>query len=407
MHLINTKTLALEQFFGTQIPEYAILSHTWGDEEVTFQAWQDGSYRDPLFSSKYTKGRQKIENACSKTRQMSLRYLWVDTNCINKESSAEISEAINSMFAWYRRSAVCFVYLEDLGQDESHLEKLEKCRWFTRGWTLQELLAPSEMRFFNAGWVQFGTKASLGGLLSKITPIDEKYLDNPDTMRQASISQRMSWVATRSTTRAEDLAYCLLGIFDVNMPMLYGEGDRAFIRLQEEIIRHSSDHTIFCWYWPPTRETTSQPWIGCLAPHPMAFRDSGSFRPIGKLHKDSLSVPSDFQLTNAGLRITLPIWRACADGLGLAMLNAHDEKDESTRLCIWLHESKNGTHSRLLNRIFRAPVAWAFALGARVREAVAFLAHQRDMAHITFAGDSKIIYVSNIPEFVLPVANFY
>ncbi|KAK0730325.1 heterokaryon incompatibility protein-domain-containing protein [Lasiosphaeris hirsuta] len=159
-----------------------------------------------------------------------LEYVWIDTICINKSSSAELSEAINSMFAWYQQAKLCYAYLSDVSSDcNTTTDALSKpdsdfcqSKWFTRGWTLQELLAPSTVRQTRIHVLR--RQASPGSL---------------------SIAARMTWAANRQTTRKEDMAYCLMGIFDVKMTMLYGEGDRAFTRLQEEIIRTSDNESIF------------------------------------------------------------------------------------------------------------------------------------------------------------------
>ncbi|KAH0422185.1 hypothetical protein CcaCcLH18_12966 [Colletotrichum camelliae] len=148
MWLINVQTLDLEEFFGSDIPDYAILSHTWSYGEVTFQDWADRS----LASQK--PGYRKIIDACAQARFAEFNFLWVDTNCINKTSSAELTEAINSMFSWYLRSGVCFAYLSDIPTfgEYSDAEEISRSRWFTRGWTLQELLAPREVLFYAADW---------------------------------------------------------------------------------------------------------------------------------------------------------------------------------------------------------------------------------------------------------------
>ncbi|KAE9362855.1 hypothetical protein N431DRAFT_499203 [Stipitochalara longipes BDJ] len=250
MWLINTESLELENFIGDDIPGYAILSHTWGDEEVTFQDWQDPEKRSQKA------GFAKIDSACAQAQADSLNYIWVDTNCINKFSSAELSEAINSMFAWYKNSYTCYV-------------------WFTRGWTLQELLAPRSIRFFTKEWKPISMELEryhsihsrlpehdmhpkglkrdnrqepLLRLLSDITGIRLDVLSYPENAVSCSNAEKMSWIADRETTREEDIAYCLLGIFDINMPLLYGEGSKAFRRLQEEIIKQSTDHSLFAWH---------------------------------------------------------------------------------------------------------------------------------------------------------------
>lgn len=248
MRLINVHTGELEEFFGrADVPPYAILSHTWGEGEVSYQDWQSQGVRASRA------GSAKIERACEQSRRDGLRYLWVDTNCIDKTSSAELSEAINSMFRWYTDSAVCYAYLADV-EDPDDPQEFVRSRWFTRGWTLQELLAPEDVRFFSRDWQPMGTKLDRSGLISHITAISEAFLVGRSLL-QASVAERMSWAAYRNTSRQEDIAYCLLGLFSIQMPILYGERDGAFLRLQEEILKTSSDRKLlahllaFCWAW--------------------------------------------------------------------------------------------------------------------------------------------------------------
>ncbi|KAL7903747.1 heterokaryon incompatibility domain-containing protein [Trichoderma velutinum] len=218
MRLINVKTMEVEEFWEEEIPDYAILSHTWGERkaEVSFQDWKD------LQTASQKQGYKKIVRACEQAAQDGNEYVWVDTNCIDKNSSTELSEAINSMFAWYRKSTRCNVFLEDfLWKDGTRdlATKLSICRWFTRGWTLQEFLAPKEAIFLDQNWVKFGTRTSLAKQICSFTPIGDEFLiDRP--IELASIAERMSWLSTRKTKRVEDMAYCMLGIFDINMPLL-------------------------------------------------------------------------------------------------------------------------------------------------------------------------------------------
>jgi hypothetical protein len=194
----------------------------------------------------------KIQGKCEKARSLGFEYAWVDTCCIDKSSSAELSEAINSMFQWYRRADVCLVYLSDLSPNSDIDDCMPRCRWFTRGWCLQELIAPKDVRFYNNSWQHIGHKSTtrLKGLISRITKIDQAVLSDATLLPTLSVARRMSWSSQRVTTRPEDIAYCLLGIFEINMPMLYGEGEKAFLRLQEEIIKRSNDLSIFAWGHP-------------------------------------------------------------------------------------------------------------------------------------------------------------
>ncbi|KAK4446587.1 HET-domain-containing protein [Podospora aff. communis PSN243] len=247
MRLINTETLQLQEFYGT-IPIYAILSHTWGDEEPSLE-----DFRDPAGSSA---GHKKIHAACRQACADGLEYLWVDTCCIMKSSSAELSEAINSMFRWYKEAKVCYVYLVDFECQQGPPidpfgpeSDISKCRWFTRGWTLQELIAPRDVRFYDKAWRFIGRKSDSMIKISNITGIDPVVLadSSRDNLDNCPVARRMSWAARRQTTRPEDMAYCLMGLFDVNMPMLYGEGEKAFLRLQEEVIKRSNDLSMFAW----------------------------------------------------------------------------------------------------------------------------------------------------------------
>ncbi len=171
--------------------------------------------------------------------------------CIDKRSSAELSEAINSMFRYYQNAAMCYAYFADVrihaDMDKTY-DELSRARWFTRGWTLQELLAPRQIVLFASNWARIGTRFDYQSRLSQITRIEVEYLCGTSPLSAASISKRMSWAARRNTSRLEDAAYCLMGIFDVNMPLLYGEGKKAFRRLQEEIMKaNPTDHTLFAW----------------------------------------------------------------------------------------------------------------------------------------------------------------
>ncbi|KAH8685328.1 hypothetical protein BGZ61DRAFT_303407, partial [Ilyonectria robusta] len=209
----------------------------------------------PEPATKLKAGYLKIEQTCKEARKRGLRYVWVDTCCIDKTSSAELSEAINSMFRWYGAAEVCFTYLVDVPPTSNGLyTSFEKSRWFTRGWTLQELLAPKALDFFASDWTFMATRNYLANRISRITGIDEVYLtgspsprQNDDLLRKAHIAEKMSWAAERTTTRKEDIAYSLLGIFGVSMPLIYGGGSRAFLRLQEEIARSAFDPTLLAW----------------------------------------------------------------------------------------------------------------------------------------------------------------
>ncbi|KAI1412805.1 HET-domain-containing protein [Hypoxylon sp. FL1857] len=244
MRLLNTSSLRMEEFFEESLPIYAILSHTWDKEEVSYQDF----HNKPLRQRK--RGFQKILAFCEVAAFEGYKWAWIDTCCIDKTSSAELSEAINSIFRWYQMSARCFVYLSDVDSDPAQglqISCFRTSRWFTRGWTLQELLAPRTACFYDKSWHYIGDKKSLCKAISEITSIPELILVRLRNIGDVPIARRMSWAANRKTSRKEDKAYCLLGLFDVNMPLLYGEGDKAFFRLQEELIKSTYDHTILAW----------------------------------------------------------------------------------------------------------------------------------------------------------------
>ncbi|KAH8899063.1 HET-domain-containing protein, partial [Thozetella sp. PMI_491] len=241
MRLIDTSTLELQEFPSEDRLKYAVLSHNWGDGEVTF-----GDMTSPA-TRKAKRGWAKIQKTCQLAKSAGLKYAWVDTCCIDKSSSSELSESINSMFRWYAAAHVCYAYLEDLSPHESIEQGLPACRWMTRGWTLQELIAPRDVRFFDSTWSHRGSKADLESVLEEYTHIPASILQGKQVLSNLAIAMRMSWAANRETTRVEDMAYSLMGLFDVNMPLLYGEGIKAFRRLQEEILRRTNDMSILAW----------------------------------------------------------------------------------------------------------------------------------------------------------------
>ena len=229
------------------LPKYAILSHTWGadDEDVTFEDFINGT-------GKSKAGFGKIQFCGAQAARDGLQYFWVDTCCIRKSADAELTEAINSMYRWYQKAAKCYVFLVDVfapnvGDGPSWLSAFERSRWFTRGWTLQELIAPAAVEFFSAGGLRLGDKKSLEQAVHKATGIPVQALQH-HPLSDFSVQQRMSWAETRKTTRKEDRAYCLWGIFGIHMPLIYGEGDEAMVRLQEA---HRQNH-------PPSKRSDSE-----------------------------------------------------------------------------------------------------------------------------------------------------
>ena len=224
---LNNGELSLTKDQASKIPPYGILSHTWGDddEEVTFQDLKNGLGKKKV-------GYKKIQFCAEQATRDGLQYFWVDTCCIDKSNNAELSEAIVSMFRWYRNATKCYVYLADVsvnGQDpanhsfQSWGPAFRKSRWFTRGWTLQELIAPPFVEFFSAEGNLLGDKKSLELQVHEITRIAVQALQG-QALSTLSVHERLSWAEFRETKREEDKAYSLWGMFNVYMPPLYGEG---------------------------------------------------------------------------------------------------------------------------------------------------------------------------------------
>jgi hypothetical protein len=266
MRLLHSETLEFKEFNSDNVPPYAILSHTWGVDEVNYQEMRfleniqalpeslrtneavvaalgvaaDLNYHkaDPQ-KIRHKRGFNKITKTAAIARAKELPYFWIDTCCIDKSSSAELQEAINSMYRWYQRSTSCIIRLEDCTKEwpaidwegyrlsDSVLSSLRCIKWFTRGWTLQELIAPKQADFYDRDWDHICDKFAAVNVLREITEIPQDVLTTGDLGR-ASVAQKMSWASGRKTTYIEDNAYALMGLFEVHMLMLYGEGEKAF-----------------------------------------------------------------------------------------------------------------------------------------------------------------------------------
>lgn len=321
MRLLDTTTFELrldsQEFFHAE--GYAILSHRWVGAEITFEeiAQYAPSLRDAGGQRMKSPQLDKIRGACEVARRQGFRWMWVDNCCINKSSATEEAESINSMFKWYRDARVCITYLSDVRSGVSPnppeyeavidpstkksqpSEKQAQSRvfqrfdrdapseWFSRGWTLQELLAPRDMDFYDTDWKYIGTKSSLAKEIQHITGMDAEYLTGARHFRKACIATKLSWAAGRTTTRVEDIAYSLFGLFSITMSPQYGEGPRAFMRLQQELLATTEDESLFAWRMPgpaagdrydiersPEATWGSDEW-GLLAPSPDWFRGCG------------------------------------------------------------------------------------------------------------------------------------
>jgi hypothetical protein len=223
--------LVLETFDDDEQPPYAILSHTWdlnNSKEVTFQDLVAGG-------AEAKAGYEKIRFCAHQAAADGLKYFWIDTCCIDKTSSAELTEAINSMFRWYERSTKCYVYLSDVPDSSPNERMIRSSRWFRRGWTLQELLAPKVVEFFAADNSRLGDRLSLETTIHSVSGIAIEALRGRP-LPEFGIEERFRWAANRITKRPEDKAYSLLGIFNVSLESIYGEGEEnALFRLRKRI----------------------------------------------------------------------------------------------------------------------------------------------------------------------------
>lgn len=305
MRLLNARTHEIHEFDDEEKrSRYCILSHRWGTDEVLYKDLLDSSTKPTAKT-----GWPKVAGACNLAKRLGYEWIWIDTCCIDKSSSAELSEAVNSMFRWYEEADICIAYLADIQhitpRPADYVAYLGDSDWFTRGWTLQELLAPRAVDFYSAGWKHLGSKKDISPSLERITGINAAYLSGHKRVTEASVAERMSWASRRQTTRVEDMAYCLLGIFNINMPLIYGERDKAFQRLQHAIIREIDDHTILAWGADARGLEEShqlhleQP---LLARSPYAFMDCGDLVPFS-----CPQARSRLEIRQDGVKITTPI----------------------------------------------------------------------------------------------------
>lgn len=238
MWLLHSTTYEIHEHFEHAIPRYAVLSHMWGGNEVPFMECQALSPEE--------RGRiEKIRRCCLQAVKDGIQWVWIDTCCIvrshsgvyeDKKNNVELSEIINSIYAWLENSEVCYAYLDDVSNFASETRRtLRTCKWFTRKWTLQELVAPTSVRFYAKNWVEIGTRSSLHDIIAEITGIPSSVLKGEKTAKQCHVSERIAWAANREATEVEDKAYSLLGLLDIKLPIKYGEGSRAFRRLQDKV----------------------------------------------------------------------------------------------------------------------------------------------------------------------------
>ncbi|KAI0098181.1 heterokaryon incompatibility protein-domain-containing protein [Nemania sp. FL0031] len=389
MRLLRTRQYALLESNETPVPfpEYAILSHTWisPKDEVTYQDFKNR--RSDIENDIYKqKGWAKLKRYCDRAARDGWDWAWMDTCCIDKTNPADTQEAINAMFRWYQNAGICYTYLEDVdantaldrlsltsgssimsldldtisGKDNvadpasfPHMilsSLLIKAKWFTRGWTLQELLAPPYLVFVDCAWRRIGTREHWTPEIKKACRIEAKHLSgfNPADYTSCSIAMRLSWASNRETTVEEDETYSLLGLFGISLPLIYGEGRlRAFNRLQRELITVYNDDSIFAWkallpsnkYGPGTHHRGDKSKHGILAPSIREFWDASS------IHSFGLDV-NTFSMTNRGLEINAKRWRSKNDRTK-CLIGLNCGVDLARLIRIPLHHHSDNSYERI------------------------------------------------------------
>lgn len=342
MRLLRTEGYQLVEAndISAPFPEYAILSHTWisPKDEITYQDFKQrkGDIENDIFKQK---GWAKLRRYCDRAARDGWEWAWMDTCCIDKTNPADTQEAINAMFRWYQNAGICYAYLDDVDVDKiidcpdfdldgiagrhnvadpmsfPHMALkafLIKAKWFTRGWTLQELLAPPYLVFVDQAWRRIGTRESWADEIKQASRIEARHLTNfsPTDFISCSIAMRFSWASRRLTTVEEDETYSLLGLFGISLPLIYGEGRwRAFNRLQRELITVYNDDSIFAWKFEQSRnmrsaesqEKANEHGRGILAPSIREYWDASNIEALG-LYGNS------FAMTNKGLEIKAKRW---------------------------------------------------------------------------------------------------
>ena len=321
----NTKNNVLKDFNDEELHgiRYAVMSHCWCAtglaKEMQFKELNEAVLKT-VQDLRNRPGYQKIVKSCLLTREEGLEWLWVDTCCVMRESQTELSEAVNSMYQWYRNSKICFAYLHDVkvsfptGSDTEMFPTSNGWpKWFSCSWTLQGLLGPRVIHFFDQDWRPIGDKYKLASKLMEITGIPVDVLTNglphPDDPCRPSAAQIISWAVDRKASTREDRAYALMGIFEVHMPTKYGEHENAFRRLQISIIKEYNDHSIFAWFGKARPGSI-------LADDPSYFRGSADVVKLDPCDafirecpgaKEYVEDHEFFEVTEEGVEIWLPI----------------------------------------------------------------------------------------------------
>ncbi|KAJ8518481.1 hypothetical protein ONZ45_g4467 [Pleurotus djamor] len=330
----NADASTSQSFDQNTVARYAIASHRWDRQELAFVDREDLKSMEMKKQTAYA----KFKGLCKAAEASGCRFVWIDTLCIDNTNAPELDESIRSMFSWYRNAYVCIVYL---GQSDDESD-IAKDTWFSRGWTLQELLAPKRIQFYSRDWNKLGminrcsneaykesspndesnpesdpklhgedlgSESQLLKNISRVSYVSLEHLIKPLSPCPELAPVAFRYISIRETTRPEDISYCLLGLLDVQMPIAYGEGsERAFYRLQLACAQSSSDRALFDWRGEPSR------WNSMLACSPKVFKASRSivqgvgFGDEEVLAHENLDEDDSFTFTNSGLRIMMWIF---------------------------------------------------------------------------------------------------
>ncbi|KAJ4992315.1 hypothetical protein SVAN01_02334 [Stagonosporopsis vannaccii] len=346
MRVLCVKDLKFKEFHDMPKDDYAILSHVWGDKEISYNDMKSWSKSEPFSIAGKENASAKLRGCREQARNDGIKYLWIDTCCINKSNYTELTEAINSMFLWYQKSKYCYAYMADV---TSQGKNLKNKKWFTRGWTLQELIAPKDVIFFDCDWKKIGNKKKLARDISEITHIPQDFLLGSKSLEEASIAQRMSWASGRTTSKEEDLAYCLFGIFNVHMPLLYGERLKAaFRRLQLHILETDDDTSIFAWKMQKAQ--TKHVTFELLASTPKLFEGSHDIicAPFpSEVPGYTRGIRTPILFNNKGLHLSLPV-RKTSNRQLVAFLGCTRADGANQRCAIKLEDisANGGRYSR-------------------------------------------------------------
>ncbi|KAI7785168.1 Vegetative incompatibility protein HET-E-1 [Diaporthe eres] len=264
MHFLNTETFKLHGSTDPP-PSYSVFFHAHGSDDIGFE-----DFSNPEMLPRKA-GFNRLRQACSRARKHGSKWLWSDAVCIDRGSTAALTDAFNSLARIYQDCTFSLIYLEDLPpgdcNDGGLAKGLANCAWLRNVWVLPQLIFPKRSFIYDRDWTEIGTKASLARQLSLVTSIEQSVLINPAALGQFSIAKRISWASQLDASRPEDRAFALLGILGVHMPIIYGEGHMAFTRLQEEILRDTTDYSLFAW-----RPEVPQEYRGLLAYSPAEFQ---------------------------------------------------------------------------------------------------------------------------------------